>query len=64
MLGVCAWTHGNSNSDFYSTHHEINQGSHCENKNRVQVSQQVSLRWKNGEEETTKDEAGQIGDDN
>ena len=51
-------------SDFYPTHHEINQGSHSENKNSVQISQQVSLRWKNGEEETTKDEAGQIGDDN
>ena len=41
---------------------QVHTGSNAEDKDGVEVGEQVSLRWENGEEETGKGEAGQIGD--
>ena len=43
---------------------QVHTSSNAENKDGVEVGEQVSLRWENGEEETGKSEAGQIGDNN
>ena len=48
----------------YSTYHDVCSGSNAEDKDGVQVGEQVSLRRENGEEETGKGEAGQIANHN
>ena len=50
------WHEGHS----YQGIHEASQGK---DKNCVQVDEQISLGWKDGEEEAGKCEAGQVWDD-
>ena len=53
--------HSNNFCDFASSSYlYIDQGGQGEDEQSVQVGEQVSLGWENGEEETTKREAGRV----
>ena len=48
----------------HSTHHDVDSGSDAEDKDGVQVCEQVPLRGQDGEEEAGEGETGEIGDEN